>query len=436
MVPMHQSRCLESRFDIGRPFGPVTFIQCIIRCEEHRFQRQHAFDFPYSAASRGCGAVAYRSAGDESQPSSTIWRMPPEGMCQLKATKCTLKAGVPGRCGKPDARRDRRKRGWCIFQLRQLARGRYMHPPADATCEERECATVQASTISPAHVVAQEWASEARWPKRWIDPMRPRPAPSAAHAGGSAAAAPTLTAATTSAELVYYEAVDGGQLAVLGGGLNNMLMNLAQLLTDSCEAGGVLLLPPLDADPLRDTRAEAIMRSCKRITYYSDSRRPPVCEWQNRARPALVNFGEVFDLQHFASRLRPSCVRLGGPRTADIMAVAPPPGASIVTHNIHPLHATWWDMRKYVAPRSRHQLLAATHCMQPPAHCMQPSPTAYNHHPLLCHLLRYGPMLREVYAATQLGAAVRRLLCALLASSCAHCIHRLHAPTACTDCMR
>jgi len=147
--------------------------------------------------------------------------------------------------------------------------------------------------------------------------------------------------------------------------------------TESCEAGGVLLLPPLDADPLRDTRAEAIMRSCKRITYYSDSRRPPVCEWQNRARPALVNFGEVFDLQHFASRLRPSCVRLGGPRTADIMAVAPPPGASIVTHNIHPLHATWWDMRKY------------------------------------------GPMLREVYAATQLGAAVQPLLDALLAEAVA-----------------
>ena len=38
---------------------------------------------------------------------------------------------------------------------------------------------------------------------------------------------------------------------VLGGGLNNMLMNVAQLLALTCEPGNVLVMPNLDADPLR-----------------------------------------------------------------------------------------------------------------------------------------------------------------------------------------
>ena len=210
-VPMRESRCLESRFNIGSAFGPVSFIQCIVRCEEHRFARQHAFDFPFNPSSRGCGAVAYRAVGD-GQPASTVWRMPPEGMCQLKATKCTLRANVPGHCGKPYSRRDRRKRGWCVFQLRQLVRGRYFHPPADATCEERGCDAIDATTISPP-VAWSEWASEASWPERWVNPVRPKGL-------GAPAAATSSTGPGSSAAPVYYEAVDGGKLAVLGGGLN------------------------------------------------------------------------------------------------------------------------------------------------------------------------------------------------------------------------
>ena len=48
--------------------------------------------------------------------------------------------------------------------------------------------------------------------------------------------------------------MDRRSISVLGGGLNNMLMSLAQLLTESCERDAVLLLPPFDADPLARER--------------------------------------------------------------------------------------------------------------------------------------------------------------------------------------
>ena len=40
--------------------------------------------------------------------------------------------------------------------------------------------------------------------------------------------------------------------AVLGGGLNNMLMHVAQLLHSSCEAEAILVLPRLDRDPMSE----------------------------------------------------------------------------------------------------------------------------------------------------------------------------------------
>ena len=164
----------------------------------------------------------------------------------------------------------------------------------------------------------------------------------------------------------YYEAVGGGQLAILGGGLNNMLMNLAELLTHSCEAGGVLLLPPLDAEPTRDTSTAAILRQCKKLTYRLG--RSPVCEWEHRPRPALATFDEVFDLEHFERRLRGMC---GG--RSRFVALAPPSGARIVPVPVTPLSAHWWDVRKY------------------------------------------SPMLRAVYAAVRPSAKVRGLVDALVA---------------------
>ena len=186
-------------------------MQCVVRCEEHRHQREHAFDFPFSAATRGCGAIAYRAV-ETNQMETTVWRPPPTGMCQLKATKCTLKNGSPGRCDRPYARHDKRKRGWCIFQLRKLVSGRYRHPPADATCEERGCTAVQARLVAPP-LAPTSWASPASWPARWVDPKRPS---SSTHTGSAASDA----VRGGGGKARYYEAIDGGQLAVLGGGLN------------------------------------------------------------------------------------------------------------------------------------------------------------------------------------------------------------------------
>jgi len=67
---------------------------------------------------------------------------------------------------------------------------------------------------------------------------------------------------------VFYEATYkynkkiGAELAILSGGLNNMLMMIAQLLTVSCaDPNGVLLLPPMDIDPLRALMQDKIHES-------------------------------------------------------------------------------------------------------------------------------------------------------------------------------
>ena len=127
--------------------------------------------------------------------------------------------------------------------------------------------------------------------------------------------------------------------------MHSMLMNLAQLLYDVCKKGGILLLPPLDADPLRDTRADTVLRTCKRITYHTNSRRAPTCEWHNRPRPALVNFADVFRVGPFERHLRPHCMQLGG--RYRFIATSAPSSARVQLLKVYPLHATWWDMHKY-----------------------------------------------------------------------------------------
>ena len=340
--PLRASRCLESRFDIGVAFGPVDFMQCIVRCEQHR--SEHAQDRPEASEHRACGAVAYREVGGRAGGPRDAPQPPPPppsskqplGMCQLKATKCTLRPSVQGPCHRPFARRDARKRGWCVFQLRRLALGPYFHPPYDRTCAQRNCTSVGVTTVRlPSELTRAAWTTPTAWPERWVDPVRNT---SLRGQLGLAAAARGRRHAP-----LYVEAVGKGQMAVLGGGLNNMLMELAQLLTDTCDAGATLLLPPLDADPLRDQGVhEAVLRTCTRITYAEG--RAPSCEWRHRPRPALVPFAEIFDLGYFRRRLWRVCGR------RQFVAEAAPPGAAVVLHTLTPLAAHWWNMTRRAPP--------------------------------------------------------------------------------------
>ena len=81
--------------------------------------------------------------------------------------------------------------------------------------------------------------------------------------------------------------------AILGGGINNMLMNIAQLLSFSCAAGATLLLPRLDADPLSGVDDTAV--------------RVAGAGRRNASAPSSpffgvsLAFGQVFDAVHFAS---------------------------------------------------------------------------------------------------------------------------------------
>ena len=73
-----------------------------------------------------------------------------------------------------------------------------------------------------------------------------------------------------------YEGLATGEL---GGGLNNMLMNLAQMLDDACRRDAVLVLP----------------RMTSGWRFFRESR--------HTRRP--LAFGDVFDAAHFIERVRP-----------------------------------------------------------------------------------------------------------------------------------
>ena len=169
-----------------------------------------------------------------------------------------------------------------------------VHPPVpndNRGCRTRQTADIVPHAVPSARLPAQQLTYLSL---RLRNRTRPRPFWPRAHPG-----------------VVYHEAVTSiwgpggsreGTAAVLSGGLNNMLMHIAQLLTTSCELGAVLLMPPLDADPLRSALGGPL-----------DSR--------------LLSFGELFNFGAFARAVRSSCNRRA-PR--ELVALDPPAGAQVV----------------------------------------------------------------------------------------------------------
>ena len=384
--------CVESRFDIGCQFGPVPLEQCIERCEQHRFEYlrrmlpdqgggQWREEYP-SASSQAlqsplggsCGAVGFYKV----EVPQVVRRGHAElqsgvGFCQLKALFCKEPPYSVrfGNCTDSIRWSRRVKRGWCTHLLGPLPnlsnRPKFAHRPSVLADLHARCAPERelGATNVTLPQSQQEYFASNGWHStrsaRWLDRSRPKSAMLAHNAA-------------LPAEPVYYEPVGNGQIAVLGGGLNNMLMGLSQLLTDSCQMDGVLLLPPLDADPLRESNFQAgTTKECAAQTRRSSR---VVCSWTERPRADLVAFGDVFDLAAFQQRLWPALCAIcnrsawcGEPRP--FVQAEAPKTARVAQITLAPLRSDWGAKR-------------------------------------------YAPMLAAVYNAAQPSASVRTLVDVLI----------------------
>ena len=411
-----QGGCLESRFDIAPGMvGPVELSRCIDRCLEHR-ERYVAkvvangtdpmawrSDYPAASASSevplggACGAVSFfdatkslprgKSVGHEGSQEAD-----PIGFCTLKAGFCNA---PPYRTRYGDCdfentwkRKDPSKRGFCTFALRESAvpkRGAYPHPPTERPCEGAE---LQPTPVNLSSVRSIPWAESGgsiRWQerKRIVGQSRFADSTYVAPLPGDNGNAP-----------IFYEAVGKyrnypAEIVVLGGGLNNMLMHLAQLLTVTCaDSNGVLLLPPFDADPLRATiiqdrvsvhAAEATsswplrrwrrMPNCTHSTAFlgassnmsafriddndpcmiaiADPPAPPPPTAPPPPPPGglqqFSSFEDIFDLPYFRAQMASFC----GPRTHNgsagtfVWSGDPPPGARVVPTYVIGLGPKW-----------------------------------------------------------------------------------------------
>ena len=129
--------------------------------------------------------------------------------------------------------------------------------------------------------------------------------------------------------------------AVLGGGLNNMLLHITQLLSESCGAHKVLLMPRLMADPIEYGFATFTMEAQHMASHVKEGKVSP---------PRSLAFSEVFDFGTFAREMRPCAV------TEEL-----PVGAMRVHINVSKLHDTkregggqpWYLAREYQSLLSR-----------------------------------------------------------------------------------
>ena len=185
---------------------------------------------------RGCGAVSLFRVGSALLADGTRHAYPGlHYFCRLLNSSCTASA-EPGTCHATP-------RNWCSFAL---------VPSRNCSASEQLRPTRLSSAASDSAVATQ---------------LAPQPEP-------TASARPRVYLGTS---------------VVLGGGLNNMLMHVADLLRASCGRNATLVLPRLDGDPLAST--------------YNASARYV----QRHSLPPLA-FGELFDAPHFIAAVRPCAV--------------------------------------------------------------------------------------------------------------------------------
>ena len=138
----------------------------------------------------GCGAVAFlRMAAYYTPLGAVEWvdRSSAVGLCEFRHANCTAKATIGACVGDY---KQTSKKGWCVYAL----------PRPSGTCR-----APRISALPLLHAAA---------PVAKADSVH----------------SPTALASTSRHRLVYYRVLND---VVLGGGINNMLMHIAQLLTGS-----------------------------------------------------------------------------------------------------------------------------------------------------------------------------------------------------------
>ena len=182
---------------------------------------------------------------------------------------------------------------------------------------------------------------------------------------------PTALASTSRHRLVYYRVLND---VVLGGGINNMLMHIAQLLTGRCGGGYmVLVLPLLAADPLAnasrgDRDANATVRFSQLFDWWFFQERMQPCQLTEELPPrgAQVNRVPLISLRNgpewggaqssfvpmlaqIYSALAPSAEvgRLVSALATQAVALAGPRWAAVHL----PIERDWWLDSNFCTPR-------------------------------------------------------------------------------------
>ena len=274
-MSLRLSDCVEPIFDIGHIFGPQPLYRCLAACQ----------------STRGCGVLSFFQI-----PAKDRLSRHPRGFCLLKSERCLMSTNnlTFGSCAMRQPSSRRRFDGWCNIVVE----------PRQRTCAvERRLALAQAVPLS--------------------NPQ-----------------APSLGRSTGEGQHVAqhgdsHEAVFMWTDAVLGGGLNNMLLHITQLLSESCGARKVLLMPRLMADPIEYGFATFTMEAQHMASHVKEGKVSP---------PRSLAFSEVFDFGTFAREMQPCAV------TEEL-----PVGAVRVHINVSKLHDTkregggqpWYSAREY-----------------------------------------------------------------------------------------
>ena len=224
-------------------YGPSRLVQCIRTCY----------------ATPGCGAVGFFFLQREAPKDRRK-----QGFCALKRRECVEQGRTRvGRCNW--------KSEWCVFRL--LGR-KPDTPPTRRWVPARVPAACRPAAATPVATV-----NATKWHSAELD------GPAAASDDGSGR--------------IFWRTE-----VVLGGGLNNMLMNVAQLLDFTCDAQtkGALVMPRFDADPL--------------WTFNSNVTVQP-------ERPRPLRFDQLFEWPSFQRRMAPCIVVLEPPRNARVEYTEP-----------------------------------------------------------------------------------------------------------------
>ena len=330
-----RSGCADQQFRVGGqdPFrlldcirGPnieqcqsTTLAECMLRCNE----------------TAGCGAATLIQLGHAQEWNRGL--VPQAGHCLLRSHACVQDA-QRGACSLELSFREASEATWLLntSDLQSLAEhtvstGVFFRTASNRRREVRTSSLghgrlrvlrgAEAIALTD-NLVVRVCAYLLRRPQRQRQCTSPLPTRLLAHISRQPVSiAPPQAQVAAHHRGVYHETAE-----VLGGGLNNMLMHIAQLLTRSCDANASLVMPRLAADPLAN--------------------RNPLTNQQ----PTL-DFAEIINISHFQNALRPCSVVSAAPR-----------GSRVEPTQLIPIKDGWHSplvARVYAAARPSAAVLAA-----------------------------------------------------------------------------